>query len=67
MAFQISHMGSQESIVIATTRPETILGDTAAVHPEDVRYAHLIGRTILLPLMNREIPIIADEYVDRVW
>ena len=64
--FKYPIMGSQESIVIATTRPETILGDTAvAVHPEDVRYAHLIGRTILLPLMNREIPIIADEYVDR--
>jgi valyl-tRNA synthetase len=52
-------------IVVATTRPETMLGDTAvAVHPGDARYKHLIGKTVLLPLMNREIPIIADEYVD---
>ena len=52
-------------IEIATTRPETILGDTAvAVHPEDERYKHLIGKTVILPLLNREIPIIADEYVD---
>lgn len=52
-------------IEIATTRPETILGDTAvAVHPEDERYKHLIGKTVVLPLLNREIPIIADEYVD---
>lgn len=57
--------GSGE-ITVATTRPETMLGDTAvAVHPEDERYQHLIGRTVILPLMNREIPIIADEYVDR--
>lgn len=53
-------------VELATTRPETMLGDTAiAVHPEDERYAHLIGKTITLPLMNREIPIIADEYVDK--
>ena len=53
-------------VELATTRPETMLGDTAvAVHPEDERYAHLIGKTILLPLMNREIPIIADDYVDK--
>jgi valyl-tRNA synthetase len=53
-------------IVVATTRPETMLGDTAiAVHPEDERYKHLIGKTVTLPLMNREIPIIADEYVDK--
>lgn len=52
-------------IEIATTRPETMLGDTAvAVHPEDKRYKHLIGKTLTLPLMNREIPIIADEYVE---
>ncbi|GAB4393861.1 MAG: valine--tRNA ligase [Gammaproteobacteria bacterium] len=52
-------------IEIATTRPETMLGDTAvAVHPEDSRYQHLIGRTIKLPLTDREIPIIADTYVD---
>jgi len=56
---------SDESLEIATTRPETMLGDTAvAVHPEDPRYKHLIGKTIILPLMNREIPIIADDYVD---
>ena len=56
---------SEESLEIATTRPETMLGDTAvAVHPEDPRYKHLIGKTIILPLMNREIPIIADDYVD---
>lgn len=54
-----------QSIVVATTRAETMLGDTAvAVHPEDARYAHLIGKTIKLPLVNREIPIIADEHVD---
>jgi valyl-tRNA synthetase len=54
------------SLTVATTRPETMLGDTAVmVHPEDERYAHLIGKTVRLPLVNREIPIIADEYVDR--
>ncbi len=53
------------SLVVATTRPETMLGDSAvAVHPEDARYQKLIGQTITLPLVNREIPIIADEYVD---
>ncbi len=56
--------GSGE-IIIATTRPETMLGDTAvAVNPEDERYAHLIGKTCILPLVNRELPIIADEYVE---
>ena len=55
----------ENSIIVATTRAETMLGDTAvAVHPEDARYAHLVGKTILLPLVNREIPIIADEHVD---
>jgi len=54
------------SITVATTRPETMLGDTAvAVHPEDERYKHLIGKTLVLPIIGREIPIIADEYVDR--
>ncbi|GAA4999516.1 valine--tRNA ligase [Pseudoluteimonas lycopersici] len=54
------------SLVVATTRPETMLGDTAVmVHPEDERYAHLIGKTVRLPLTNREIPVIADDYVDR--
>ncbi|MFA7521491.1 MAG: valine--tRNA ligase [Halothiobacillaceae bacterium] len=52
-------------LVVATTRPETMLGDTAvAVHPEDERYRHLIGQTITLPLVGREIPIIGDDYVD---
>ncbi|MGQ9729388.1 MAG: valine--tRNA ligase [Candidatus Fervidibacter sp.] len=52
-------------IVVATTRPETMLGDTAvAVHPEDERYKHLIGRTVILPLVGREIPVIADPAVD---
>ena len=51
---------------IATTRPETLLGDTAvAVHPDDERYQELIGKTVILPLVNREIPIIADEYVEQ--
>ena len=54
-----------KTITVATTRPETMLGDTAvAVNPEDERYKNLIGKTILLPLTNREIPIIADEYVE---
>lgn len=54
------------TVEIATTRPETMLGDTAvAVHPEDERYQQLIGKKAILPLMDREIPIVADEYVDR--
>jgi valyl-tRNA synthetase len=54
------------SLVVATTRPETMLGDTAVmVHPEDERYKHLIGKMVKLPLSDREIPIIADDYVDR--
>jgi len=58
--------GSKEAIIVATTRPETMLGDTAvAVHPEDERYRHLVGKKVLLPLMNREIPVIADAAVDR--
>ncbi|VTR18892.1 valyl-tRNA synthetase [Actinobacillus pleuropneumoniae] len=56
----------KDYLVVATTRPETVLGDTAvAVHPEDERYQSLIGKTVVLPLANREIPIVADEYVDR--
>ncbi|MCL2427273.1 MAG: valine--tRNA ligase [Oscillospiraceae bacterium] len=56
---------SPDSLVVATTRPETMLGDMAvAVNPEDKRYSHLIGKTVMLPLMNREIPIVADEFVD---
>lgn len=58
-------IGTEEYLEIATTRPETMLGDTAvAVNPKDERFAHLVGKTLLLPLVNREIPIIADEYVD---
>ncbi|NGM87803.1 valine--tRNA ligase [Parapusillimonas sp. SGNA-6] len=53
-------------LVVATTRPETMLGDVAVmVHPEDERYAHLIGSSVTLPLVGREIPVIADDYVDR--
>lgn len=53
-------------LIVATTRPETLLGDTAvAVHPEDERYAHLIGKSVMLPLANRSIPIIADTYVEK--
>ncbi|MBS4194843.1 valine--tRNA ligase [Lederbergia citri] len=53
------------SIEVATTRPETMLGDTGvAVHPDDARYKHLIGKTVILPIVGREIPIVADEYVD---
>ena len=56
---------SDETITIATTRPETIMGDTAiCVHPKDTRYLHLIGRKAIVPLVNRAVPIIADEYVE---
>ncbi|QDF98331.1 valine--tRNA ligase [Azoarcus sp. DD4] len=55
-----------KGLTVATTRPETLLGDVAVmVHPEDERYAHLIGKTVALPLTGRHIPIIADDYVDR--
>jgi valyl-tRNA synthetase len=58
--------GTNEFVVVATTRPETMLGDTAvAVHPSDPRYQHLIGKKVLLPLMNREIPVVDDFVVDR--
>ncbi len=58
-------VGSDEFLEIATTRPETMLGDTAvAVNPKDERYAHLVGKTLILPLVNKEIPIVADDYVD---
>ncbi|MDX6660861.1 MAG: valyl-tRNA synthetase, partial [Solirubrobacteraceae bacterium] len=57
-----------DEIVVATVRPETMLADTAvAVHPEDERYAHLIGTRVTLPLVGRELPVIADEYVDPVF
>ena len=56
---------SDEYIIIATSRPETMLADVAvAVHPEDVRYKHLVGKKLILPIVGREIPVIADEYVD---
>ncbi|MCL2610737.1 MAG: valine--tRNA ligase [Defluviitaleaceae bacterium] len=57
---------SNETIQIATTRPETILGDTAvAVNPEDERYKHLLGKIVIIPIVNREVEIIADSYVDK--
>ena len=57
---------SGEFIPVATTRPETILGDTAvAVHPDDERYQKFIGKKVLVPMLNRRIPVIADEYVTR--
>ena len=60
--------GTSEHLVVATTRPETMLGDTAvAVHPEDERYKHLVGKQIRLPLTGRLIPIVADEYVDPAF
>ena len=59
-------VSTTEFLTFATTRPETMLGDTAvAIHPEDERYQHLIGRKVMLPIMNREIPIVTDSYVDR--
>jgi valyl-tRNA synthetase len=59
-------VGSSKFVTVATTRPETMLGDTAvAVHPDDERYRHLVGKKVLLPVMNREIPIIADGFVDK--
>ena len=58
-------VGTGEVLEIATTRPETMLGDTAvAVHPDDERYKHLIGKMVLLPIVNKEIPIVADSYVE---
>ncbi len=57
--------GSDEYVTVATTRPETMLGDTAvAVNPADERYTHLVGKTLILPLVGREIPVVADDYVD---
>src|SRR5690606_38124814 len=57
--------GTQETITVATTRPETMLGDMAvAAHPDDERYQHLVGKQVILPITNRRIPIIADEYAD---
>ncbi|PKM82981.1 MAG: valine--tRNA ligase [Firmicutes bacterium HGW-Firmicutes-14] len=63
LRYPVKH--SDEYVYLATTRPETMLGDTAvAVHPDDDRYRHLVGKSVILPLVGREIPIIADEYVD---
>ena len=59
---------TRDYLVVATTRPETMLGDTAAmVHPDDARYAHLIGKSVVLPLTGRTIPVIGDGYVDRAF
>lgn len=64
--FKYPVKGSDRFLMIATTRPETMLGDTAvAVHPEDERYADLVGKTVILPIVNREIPIITDDFVDK--
>lgn len=61
-------VGSDEEVVVATTRPETLLGDVAvAINPTDERYQHLLGKMLELPLCNRQIPIIADEYVDSTF
>lgn len=58
--------GSNEFITIATTRPETIMGDTAVcIHPDDERYKHLHGKTAIVPIVNREVPIICDDYIDK--
>ncbi|MBP6748285.1 MAG: valine--tRNA ligase [Xanthomonadaceae bacterium] len=59
---------TRNHLIVATTRPETLLGDTAVmVHPDDARYTHLIGKAVILPLCDRRIPIIADDYVDRAF
>ncbi|CTP91574.1 valine--tRNA ligase [Xanthomonas translucens pv. arrhenatheri] len=59
---------TRDYLVVATTRPETLLGDTAVmVHPDDARYAHLIGKTVTLPLTGRRVPVIGDDYVDRAF
>jgi valyl-tRNA synthetase len=61
-------VGGVDSVVVATTRPETMLGDTCvAVHPDDGRYTALVGATVVLPLLGREIPIVADSYVDPAF
>ena len=61
-------VGGVDSVVVATTRPETMLGDTCvAVHPDDQRYRALVGATVVLPLVGREIPIVADEFVDPAF
>lgn len=61
-------VGTTDHIRLATTRPETMLGDVAvAVHPDDERYTHLIGKKVILPILNKEIPVIADYYVDKTF
>ena len=66
--FKYPVAGTDDHLPVATTRPETILGDTAvAVHPDDERYRHLIGKTCLVPMLNRTIPIIHDTYVDMAY
>ena len=63
---EVNNIGGLKHLTVATTRPETMLGDVAVmVHPEDERYKHLIGQNVKLPLCDREIPIIADDYVDK--
>lgn len=65
VSIRYGSLDGADSIIVATTRVETMLGDTAvAVHPDDERYRHLVGRTITLPLVNREIPVVADAHVD---
>lgn len=64
LKYKIEH--SDDYIIVATTRPETILGDTAVcVHPQDERYANLVGKRVIVPVANRAVPVISDEYVDR--
>jgi len=64
--FKYGVKDSNEFVVVATTRPETMLGDTGvAVNPEDERYKHLVGKTIILPIVGREVPLFADSYVDK--
>jgi valyl-tRNA synthetase len=65
--FKYRIAGTEDDFIpVATTRPETILGDTGlAVHPSDERYQRYIGRSVIVPILGREIPVIADEYVDR--
>ena len=66
MSYQV--VGTDQRLTFATTRPETLLADVAvAVHPDDERYQHLIGKTALVPVVNREVPIIADSYVDQTF
>ena len=63
IAYKISD--SEEKIVVATTRPETLLGDTAiCINPKDKRYSHLTGKSVLIPIVKRKVPIIKDDYVD---